>query len=528
MIKFPVNKLTEMKSSQCFYWGIVVMITISHVLIYSFMPYTCDDYWYMTPLREYCMGIDASFPAEGLWNCWSSHYLHDNIRLANVVFTFFLLIPKIIPSIISGLLVGVMLWLGAKVSNINDCNPLLLAMMALLLSFLLPWYEQMFTLCFAFNYIWASVLMLMLAYIFFYREKLPGVVWSFLLGLIVGAWHEGFSVPLLCGFVVYAILCRRIINRRHIAMMLGLVVGILWLANAPGLQMNMGYKIKSLELTAILRKLLLYHVPLLLLTGSVIIALISRSTRKLIFDPLFVALVSICIVGVMLNLMINVGVRTGWVGYLFGIIATIYLWKKMKTAKYGQTKTIVKRILAIAVSLFLLAHYVVVIYYAIKINTEFENVLEKYHESPDGVVFANVTYDYQALPLAWKKPYFECFTYDLVTYWVDKYYYDCEKQLRVIPACLYNAENLNAVKVKGNNPFMIYDGFLYAPIGEDEDVSNADSYEIDFGHAKKILMCSNFMFATQGEKKYYFSFPQRATVHRWIGCIKEMNRVEVE
>ena len=515
-----------MKSSQWLYWGIVAMITISHVLIYLFMPYSCDDYWYMTSLRDYCMGIDTSFPAEGLWACWCDHFRTDNIRLANIIFTFFLLIPKMIPSVISGLFVGVMLWLAAKVSGINSRNPLLMAVMALMLSFLLPWYEQMFTLCFAFNYIWASVLMLMLAYIFFCKETLPAVAWSFILGLIAGAWHEGFSVPLLCGFTVYAILCRRIINRRHIAMMLGLVVGILWLANAPGLQMNVGYKTTSLELAVILHKLVLYHVPLLLLIGTVIIALITRNTRKLIIDPQFVALASICMVGVMLNLMINVGVRTGWVGYLFGIIATIYLWKKMKTAKYGQTKAVVKHILAIAVSSFLLVHYVVVTYYAIKINSEFENVLEKYHGSPDGVVFADVTYDYQALPLAWKKPYFESFTYDWVTYWVDKYYYDCRKQLKVIPTCLFDAENLDAIKVKGDNPFMMYGGFLYAPIGIDEPVDKVDFYEIDFGHSKKKLFCSNFIFATKSGNRYYFSFPQRATVHRWIGDIEAINKVK--
>lgn len=516
------TKIKEIKPSQWFFVGIVVMIAIAHVLIYSFMPYTCDDYWYMTPFRGFFMGVDTSFPAESLWHCWSDHYQTDNIRLANIVFSFFLLLPKVLPSIICGLLVGVILWMSAKMCNISSRNPLLVAILALMLSFLLPWYEQMFSLCFAFNYIWASALTISLAYIFFYKDKQVGVVLSLLLGIIVGAWHEGFSIPLLAGFMVYAFTNRRMINHRHIAIMCGLVVGILWLLHAPGLQLNVGNKVPSLSLSSVFSKLVLYHIPLLVLLFSVIIASIGKNTRNLIFDPIFVALSSICFIGAMMNLILNVGVRTGWMGYLFGIIATIYLWKKMKNARYTQFKSVLKRTLAIAVALFLFAHYAIVVYYSNKVRTEFETVIERYQESSDGVVFADVTYDYQASPLAWKKPYFENFTYTWIPYWVDKYY-DCGKNLRVIPPCLINAEDLKAVKVKGDNPFMIYNGYLFAPIDNDQYVAKEHYYEIDFGHVKKTLMCTNFIFTTSKGNKYYFSFPQRATVHRWIGEIEEMN-----
>ena len=184
-----LSKIKEVKSTQWLYWGAIVLFGIAHVLIYSIMPYTCDDYWYMTPLADYCKGIDTSFPATELWECWKYHYECDNIRLANIVFTFTLLIPKIIPSIISGLLVGVMLWLSAKLSSINWRNPLLMMLLTLMLSFMLPWYEEMLTQCFALNYIWSTALALWLAYIFFYKERQPHYVLTGILGLLLGAWH---------------------------------------------------------------------------------------------------------------------------------------------------------------------------------------------------------------------------------------------------------------------------------------------------------------------------------------------------
>ena len=198
----------------------------------------------------------------------------------------------------------------------------------------------------------------------------------------------------------------------------------------------------------------------------------------------------------------------------------------MKEARYGRGESMQKRIITVAVALFLLLHYIVVVYYAINIRAEFENVMEEYDKSPDGQVFADVTYDYQASPLAWKKPYFEMFTYDLIMNWYEEYHNSRVKDMRVIPTCLCDAENLDAIKVKGDNPFMIYNGHLFAPIKEDEKINDA-VYEIDFGLTKKKLKCSNFIFTTSSGKKYYFSFPQRATVHRWIGEIEEMNEVKL-
>lgn len=522
MIKSLANKTLTIKPSQWLSMGIIAMITISHVLIYLLMPYSCDDYWYMTPLRDYCMGIDTSFPINGLWDCWKYHFQNDNIRLANIVFTLFLLIPKIIPSIISGLLVGAILWLASKLSGINSHNPLLMSIMAFMLSFMLPWYEQMFTLCFAFNYIWASALTLWLAYLFFYKEKIPNVFISLLLGFIMGAWHEGFSLPLLVGFIIYAIFHQQVITKSHSAIILGLILGLVWLAQAPGLQSNLGYRANLLDFSTILQKLVLYHIPLFLLLLSTIITIIHKNTRRFIFEPLFVSLISICLTGVTLNLIMNIGVRTGWMGYLFGIISTLYLCAK--TFNYNQPKSILKYILTIIISLTLIVHFTIVIFYTIKVKHEFEYVLEEYHKSPDGVVFADITYDYQAAPFAWKKPYFENFTYIWNTFWIDNYY-NYNKKLRVIPTCLSDAENLDATKVNGDNPFMIYNGFLYAPIIENKQIAKNDFYEIDFGYTKAKLACTNFTFSTKKGNRYYFSFPQRSTIHRWIGEIKEINKI---
>ena len=527
MIKLSQH-ISRIKSSpaQLFFWGVLSLFALAHIIIYVVMPYTCDDYWYMTPLADYCKGVDASFPGDALLNCWYDHYTTDNIRLSNVVFTLTLLLPKFIPSFLSGLLVGVTLWLSAKLTNISWRNPLLFILLAFGLSFALPWYEEMFTQCFALNYVWATALALMLA-LRFWSNKKQNIYISLFLGILVGIWHEGFAVPLLAGFVSYLILNRNEINRQRIVIVGAVLVGLLWLMSAPGLQANVGYKTNELQLSTTLSKLLLYHAPLFILALSILFAANKNNTRKLIFDSKFVSFVIICLVGVALNLVTNVGVRTGWMGYLFGIIATLYLWKNMKKQRYSYGKSVLKRVLTILISLFLLTHYIVVVYYSVKVRDEVDCVLERYHESSDGLVFADVTYDYQVSPLAWKKPYFEIFTYDWVMYWNDMYFNNGTKQLRVIPTCLENSEYLQAEKVKGDNPFYIYNGYLFAPVAECGVLDKDLFFEIDFGLTKKVLRCSNFKYTTSQGGEYYFSFPQRSTVHRWFGKIREINAVKI-
>lgn len=524
-MKFFKCDISSIKARQWFYWGSIVAVTLSHVLIYVIFPYSCDDYWYMSAIADYCKGIDMSFPASDLWACWVDHYSNDNIRLSNVVFSLALLLPKFIPSLLSGLLVGAMVWQSGKLAGITWRNPLLMTILIMLLMFMLPWYEEMLTLCFAFNYIWASALTLMMSLLFWRDDRQLSVVVSLLLGMAVGAWHEGFAAPLLLGFVVYCMMSRHSITKSRVAMMVGLVVGLLWLASAPGLQMNVGYKTAQLTIGAVINKLLLYHLPMLLMIGSVVVAMTRRATRGIFRNPMLVALIVVGISGSALNFITNVGVRTGWIGYLYCIIATINMWHLMRGEKFVPMWSVAKRVAVALLSVFLLLHYVVVVYYTIRIRGENDYVLEQYQKSPDGLVFADVTYDYEASPLAWKKPYFEIFTYTWVSFWIDKYYSNSEKQLRVIPCCLRNVSNLKADKMAGDNPFLVYNGYYYAPATPEIELPECEYYDVDFGVTKKRLNFSYFYFTTPSGEQYYFAFPQRATMHLWVGEIKSINKV---
>lgn len=515
--------ISSIKARQWFYWGSIVAVTLAHVLIYVVFPYSCDDYWYMSSIADYCKGIDRSFPAGDLWACWVDHYSNDNIRLSNIMFTLSLLLPKFVPSVLSGLLVGAMVWQSGKLAGITWRNPLLLTIMIVLIMFLLPWYEEMLTQCFAFNYIWASALVLMMSLLFWRDDRQLSVVVSLLLGVVVGAWHEGFAAPLLLGFMVYCVMSRHSITKSRVAMMAGLFLGLLWLASAPGLQVNVGYKTAQLTFGAVTSKLL-YHLPMLLMIVSVVVVMMRRATRGILRNPMLVAIMVIGISGSALNFITNIGVRTGWVGYLYCIIATINIWHTIKGGKYVAIRSAAKKVAVVMLSAFLLSHYILVVYYAYKISGENDYVLEQYQKSSDGVVFADVTYDYEASPLAWKKPYFEIFTYTWVTYWIDRYY-EQGKRLRVIPCCLQNASMLGGNKVPGDNPFRVYDGHLYATIRDGDRCNEEDYYDVDFGITKKRLKFSNFSFVDSNGGSYYFAFPQRAALHLWIGEIKSINKV---
>lgn len=209
----------------------------------------------------------------------------------------------------------------------------------------------------------------------------------------------------VCCAVIGRFCCVFILNRKEIsisrvAMAVGLFIGLIWLATSPGVWKR--YETSAyIDVFIILKKFVQYHIPLLILLVTMFLIAIDKKKRAMLADVRMIVYVLICLIGVLISLCINIGPRTGWCGCLFSIITTIYLWRKLEI-KFSKTRVLLGRVFTFLITMFLLSHYVVVVHYAIKVRTETEHVLKLYKKSYDGLVFADVTYNYQTSPLAWK------------------------------------------------------------------------------------------------------------------------------
>lgn len=109
---------------------------------------------------------------------------------------------------------------------------------SLLFMFGIVWHGDIWHLNYIINYVWSGVM----AFIFLLslqdNRLRPWV--AFVVGLLTGWWHEGFSVPLLMAAAISFAVFDRNRTRRNVVMAIGLICGILILFMSPGALGRMG------------------------------------------------------------------------------------------------------------------------------------------------------------------------------------------------------------------------------------------------------------------------------------------------
>lgn len=100
--------------------------------------------------------------------------------------------------------------------------------------FVFPWFDFLFTVVYAANYVWGISLGLLYLYFFLdrNRRRCP-LVLLFLFSVLTGWWHEGLSVPLLCFIAAYISFRRSKPTSRQIVMGVGLLSGIIIIMLMP-------------------------------------------------------------------------------------------------------------------------------------------------------------------------------------------------------------------------------------------------------------------------------------------------------
>lgn len=201
-------------------------------LIYYLHPYIQDDLWFGLPLNH-----DWSDPAGVLRSyadTYFDHYSGDNGRLSNAFGMIILLLPRWVGALFFTLNIYVDVALGAVIVGIWGRRWLLFALWAFGFTFALPWFDYMFCVMYAVNYLTTTAFFLAVLYVFIHKPRRVGAPGAFVLGLMLGAWHEQFSCTALGSMVIVTLLWRRYLTRMNIAMVTGIILGLAFLLMAPG------------------------------------------------------------------------------------------------------------------------------------------------------------------------------------------------------------------------------------------------------------------------------------------------------
>lgn len=211
--------------------------------MFLLMPVCADDVWYLAD----------SCGTPGSWEYFTStaatcldHWTYDTGRLANMATAPFLaLFPRRIFALASIIALVMILLLGITLSK----SPWIsgrAAIWILVVSFVLPWFEFLFTVVYASNYIWCAALGLLFFYLFVNDSFTTSSTALIFVGVLTGWWHEGMSVPLLCACLCYVASSGIRVTRRRWLMLGSLLAGILIIACMPAFRAMTGERVSHL------------------------------------------------------------------------------------------------------------------------------------------------------------------------------------------------------------------------------------------------------------------------------------------
>ncbi len=483
---------------------------IAHAMIYRLYPWMTDDVWYSIHLYDYLEGIDTSFPWQGIVDTWVDHYLTDNGRLGNIILPFLLIAPKWISAAILGGFTALMAVLMQKFTPPGLQRGLghiaMLVMSMLLITFALPWHERMFGICYGMNYIIPSAITLLILKIWLEERRTARHKWAGIsLCLLLGFWHEGFSVPLGAGLGM-ALVTKRLWSWKRVWMIAAMLPGFIYLISSPGFFHDTSSQglLPPLLHWAVVVKL---HIPLIIY--SLMLAAIAIKRHRLNLDPLAVIILTTGFVSMYINIHVLRGERPSWPSHLLastGIIALCgnFLQNRIKRQPISWTILI-----TIAVAL-LTAHFITVTAHTVTLRRGMESALAQLRRDPTATAFTVMEFPEQLPLIAWRKPTSDSWgawnNHNLSLYFRAKHYNDkrFEKNVMIAPEPLRHARPDTGNPVPGGLPLREISGYMFVPDG----TVLPSRLLVDFGPVKKITDIEYTPFVADDGKLYYMIIPR--------------------
>ncbi|MDE6277644.1 MAG: hypothetical protein K2M06_06000 [Muribaculaceae bacterium] len=436
--------------------AILAITALAFAVMFIFTPLSTDDFWYMTrSMDKWFAGRPLGFPLNDILDEISWRYFNDNARLSNVIFAFLVYLPHWLVAAASAAMCAWALFSLARLSGVGGRDWKGAVWLSALFAMLLPWAEHLFTLCYSLNYVWPMALSAWIALRVLSGRPIP--LWlSPLIGLLFGAWHEGFSVPVFVGIFVLALCRRHRFSAPWIwALLAGMALGILWLLNSPAFFSRQPAVSGSLFSLSVWAKILIGDILYLLFCLLAFIAACGYSTRGILSSPLILFVGAVGLVSLLIHFFAPYGLRVGLCAEVFAIPGIIILWQRCFS--FPERLTVPA---SIFLGLFLFAHLLVASVCTIRLNRQYTRIYEQYRTSPDGHVFVDFTPDFEAPVLALGKPLFLHMESCIAVHLTGE---NVRKPLLAVPSQLAHIDSLAGSPAYGRPGLRGLDGRFFIP-----------------------------------------------------------------
>ncbi len=369
---------------------VLLIATVIYYLFISYVPFCYDDWNF----REMYMRVSDGgfvFSGDNFADYVTLVRYENDGRLSNIVDILVQFAPRWIYDIIFACCVALWLKLSSKltVTHKNLAAMTVSVIWAMYVIFL-PWRDGIMSCVdFSLNYVVASALSLVFVWLWRLDNRSVGIiVVSGVTALIVGCWHEGFSVSLAGGLAVYCFFHRRSLFLSHrIIMCLMLAVGIVIALTSEGLRRRMeGDSLIVVNMSYVLRDMM----PVLLSVALLALMMCKNSWRQLLRqlgrDTLFLFWLGGMLSGTIIALHSGHTPRVAWCADMFAVLVLGSVIGSLKL----QDR--VANCITVITTGALIAFYCGVIGWQMRTQRDYESVMTKFEQSIDGVI----EYDYSA------------------------------------------------------------------------------------------------------------------------------------
>lgn len=447
--------------------GLILFLGVAFSLWFMWTPPMDDDLHYSLYFRDYILHGGA-YPIGKIWEMIHTEWHTNNIRWVNMITAVTLvLIPRWVMAIILGTCLSLTIWWSISLAGAKRKLASSIAVVTLIVC-ALPWHANVAIMDYAHNYIFTSAIFTGFFTLWFKDVPVRNTwhaVGLITVGLFAGESHEGFSLPVLCAIIVFALFNRRAITRRQLLMTVALAIGTVILLTAEG-KTSRSVIVLNRPVTQWIYTLIFYSPVTTLMLGIFFTCWIKNKknfVKQFAKSPAFLFLL-VSLATFFMSGFIFMNCRASWAGELTAIINIPILCDTYLKHTQSPSFKRVKYGLSTVATIFLITHMLAVDIYARRCYNDYRHIISSYLRNPDHTIY----YDYTAssdIPLITLGKVVSSYP------WIGDYplglfrdfYRPGSKTPMVIPSQLKGFSTDKADKIPGNNPMYLYKGHFIAP-----------------------------------------------------------------
>lgn len=493
--------LSMFKANKSIFWALLGSVTVCLCFLLFIYPICDDDFWALADIKR------LGSVAETL----KYRFQIDNSRLSNIFSIPMIVAPKWISGLINSLAMIVGLILMIKVAGIKYSQWRLLSLMLFLFWVAPMWENGMFSHIFAYNYIIPIPLLFGAIYIFL-SDKYFSAFGLIILGLILGAWHEGFSLLFICGAILNFIFNRWTFRRNGIILTIATIIGFSWFLMTPAMQHRAGpmhFYLVGLKVTLYSWIFYIY-----LILWIICYLWVDKKTAKApIHFFTFPSVILLYVAAATFNARANMS------GMIISVVAiTVIIHRFAKSWPSG-----LKTAASVLMALFTVSSLTATCVETAKIRVMADEFTRIFKNAVPGQKYAfakvHFPWDYPAITL--RRPDTGIFFPDNTNYVFLSMF--TGNNLLIVPEELKNFRPENAIPIPSNSDIYLYKGHFVSTNLADTAFRHSI---VDFGIKKDWSDNHSVVFETEAEDEYVYIFAKRHNICNFLGDPKSIKLLE--